>query len=294
MKLPDDLTQVEPTESGAPYPGKPKSRGRTSAVRPGRQPLTESQRLGLNLAGVAFVFLLPVALFLYLDDFYLSLMPVVAVAPDAASEVSEQPAQVSHQLPALEAKVFLRRVDNRLPRYRPLFKQAGSRFDIPWTLLAAQGYQESRWNPRAVSPTGVRGIMQLTLVTSSSLGVRNRLDPLQSIRGGARHLARLLKYLPPEIQEPDRTWIALAAYNVGMGHVKDARELARRLGKDPNRWSDLREVLPLLARKEYYATLPHRYARGWEPVNYVRRIRGYHTLLQEHHNISSTPNSPRT
>lgn len=255
-------------------------------------PLSSITRFSLNMAIATFVFVLPVALVLF--DFQLSKNEDQTVAALTKPRDLESEANLSKPLPSLEKKVFLRRVESRLPKYRPLFKQAASRFGIPWTLLAAQAYQESRWNPRAVSPTGVRGMMQLTLVTSSMHGIHNRLDPLQSIRGGARHLARLLKYLPKDIQEPDRTWIALAAYNVGMGHVKDARQLARRLGKDPNRWEELKQVLPLLAQKKYYKTLPHRYARGWEPVQYVYRIQRFFTLMQDYHQTTVQPETPLT
>jgi len=121
----------------------------------------------------------------------------------------------------------------------------------------------------------------LTRSTASDLGIKNRLDPLKSIAGGSRYLASLQKRLPSDIYGPDRMFVALAAYNVGLGHIKDARLLAKRLGKDSARWDDLKQVLPLLAKKKHYKDLPHRYARGWEPVEYVRRIRAYHKILRQ-------------
>ena len=175
---------------------------------------------------------------------------------------------------------FIRHMKTRLPQYREQFKQAGEKYGLPWKLLAAQAYQESRWNRNARSPTGVRGLMMLTRDTASDLGIKNRLDPRKSIRGGARYLARLYAQLPSNVQGPDRMYFALAAYNVGMGHVKDAQILAVRLKKDPTQWDDLKTVLPLLAKKKYYKTLPNRYARGWEPVQYVKRIRGYREILE--------------
>lgn len=176
---------------------------------------------------------------------------------------------------------FLRRVDERLPRYRALFEEAGERYGIDWMLLAAQGYQESHWDPRARSPTGVRGIMMLTRTTAAELDVDDRLDPAQSIFGGARYLAQLRERVPAEVEEPDRTWFALAAYNVGMSHIYDARRLARHYGRDPNSWAALSEMLPKLARPEYYRFMPFGYARGFEPVQYLRRIRNYQELLEE-------------
>lgn len=190
------------------------------------------------------------------------------------------PKQVKVDLPWLETKTFLRHVKTRFPRYHEQFVLAAKDQGIPWTLLAAQAYQESRWNRNAMSPTGVRGLMMLTRDTASDLGVENRLDPHKSIAGGAQYLAWLYKRVPKRVSDPDRTYIALAAYNVGMGHIKDARILARRFNKNPNRWDDLKKVLPLLAKKKYYRTLPHRYARGWEPVQYVKRIRAYRKLLE--------------
>ena len=174
---------------------------------------------------------------------------------------------------------FVRRIQEQLPDYEPMFRAAAEQYDLDWSLLAAQAYQESHWDPAARSPTGVRGIMMLTLRTASEVGVTNRLDPEQSILGGARYLANLRERLPDSIEEPHRTWIALAAYNVGLGHVHDARALAQRLGRNPDSWLDLRTVLPLLSQPEYYRTLRFGYARGSEPVQYVRRIRNYEEIL---------------
>ena len=183
-------------------------------------------------------------------------------------------------LPKFDTQVFLHHIKTRFPTYQEQFKIAGELQGIPWTLLAAQAYQESRWNRNAMSPTGVRGLMMLTRDTASDLGVENRLDPHKSISGGAQYLAWLYRRIPDQISDPDRTFVALAAYNVGLGHVKDARILATRLKRNPNKWNDLKTVLPLLAKKKYYRTLPHRYARGWEPVQYVKRIRAFRTLLE--------------
>ena len=193
----------------------------------------------------------------------------------------ERIAQLGTKLPAYEVKTFLRHIETRLPYYRGEFRQAEKKTNIPWTLLAAMAYQESKWNHKAISPTGVRGIMMLTRSTASDLGINNRLDPSKSIAGGARYLSYLHKRVPDDIQMPDRMFVALAAYNVGMGHINDARLLAERLGKNSDQWDDLKSVLPLLAQKEYYQDLPHRYARGWEPVQYVKRIRAYRNILQQ-------------
>lgn len=175
---------------------------------------------------------------------------------------------------------FKRRIRDRLPHYKEYFVEAGEQYGIDWKLLAAMAYQESHWDPHARSPTGVRGMMMLTLRTAGQLGVDNRLDPRQSIMGGARYFANLHERVPEEVEDPDRMWIALAAYNVGMGHVFDARRLARDLGKNPDSWVEFRRVLPLLSQPQYYRNLRYGYARGNEPVRYVSRIRNYYDILR--------------
>jgi len=152
---------------------------------------------------------------------------------------------------------------------------------MPAELLAALSYQESHWDPAAISPTGVRGIMMLTRNTAKSLGVTNRLDPDAAIDAGARYLADRHRRLPETIPEPDRTFLALASYNIGRGHLLDARQLARKLGKNPDSWEDMKEVLPLKADKRYYPSTRYGYARGYEPVHYVQRIRNYRDVIRE-------------
>ena len=181
----------------------------------------------------------------------------------------------------VDIRAFKRRIRSRLPKYKPYFKQAAKHYDLDWQLLAAMSYQESHWNPRAKSPTGVRGIMMLTLTTAKEMKIQSRLNAEQSIWGGARYLRRMARRLPDTITEPDRSYMALAAYNVGFGHLMDARQLAARLNKNPDNWTDLAEVLPLLARKQYYKSLKHGYARGYEPVTYVQRIRDYQDILEK-------------
>ncbi|EDY85306.1 lytic transglycosylase, catalytic [gamma proteobacterium HTCC5015] len=180
----------------------------------------------------------------------------------------------------VDTRKFVRRIDQRYRHYEPLFERAADKYEIDMSLLAAQAYQESHWRPTAKSPTGVRGMMMLTLNTARSLGVNNRLDPHQSIDGGARYLNKMLGRFDDEIAEPDRTWLALAAYNVGRAHMHDAQSLARELGKDPHRWRDIKEVLPLLSDPNYYKNLKYGYARGMEPVQYVERIRNYQYILE--------------
>jgi membrane-bound lytic murein transglycosylase F len=181
-------------------------------------------------------------------------------------------------------------VQSRLPRYRSHFETAAESYGIDWRLLAAIGYQESHWDASAVSYTGVKGIMMLTTNTAAELDVANREDPAQSIRGGAQYLTQILKGLPPSIEEPDRTWMALAAYNQGLGHLLDARELAEKRGVNPDHWVDVRDTLPLLSRERWFSTTTHGYARGREAVNFVANVRSYYDLLTW---MSSDKSAPR-
>lgn len=174
---------------------------------------------------------------------------------------------------------FRRRIHERLPKYQPFFEEASAKYGLDWQLVAAQAYQESHWNPRAKSFTGVRGIMMLTLDTAKALGLKNRLEAKGSIFAGTRYMARLHRMVGDDVPEPDRTLMALAAYNIGFGHLQDARNLAQRLGKPSNSWHGVRSVFPLLQKKKYYRTLQHGYARGNEAVQYVDRIRTYHKVL---------------
>ncbi len=174
---------------------------------------------------------------------------------------------------------FRERIANRLPQYRQHFEEAAALYALDWQLVAAQAYQESHWDPNAVSFTGVRGIMQLTQDTAKTIGVQNRLAVKETIFGGTRYLARLHRMLDDQIAEPDRTFMALAAYNIGFGHLRDARRLAMRLNKPADTWYGIRGVLPLLRQKKFYTTLERGYARGDEAVQYVDRIRTYHRIL---------------
>jgi len=177
-------------------------------------------------------------------------------------------------------RAFIRHFDNRLPRYRKMFEESGEVSDVDWRLLAAIGYQESHWRSHAVSPTGVRGIMMLTQATAEYLDIDDRMDPESSIFGGAEFFARQVERMPDSVEEPDRTWMALAAYNVGFYHVKDARQIVEWQGGDPDAWIDLSKALPLLAHRKWYSRLQHGYARGWEPVLYVNNIRSYYNILR--------------
>jgi membrane-bound lytic murein transglycosylase F len=179
-----------------------------------------------------------------------------------------------------ESREFQSHVADRLPGYRGWFEQAAAKSGIDWRLLAAIGYQESKWDPRAESGDGARGVMMLTADTAQAMGIKDRTNPEQSIFGGARYLAQVREKIPDRIAEPDRTWLTIAAYNVGFGHLEDARIITQALGKDPDSWKEVRERLPLLAQERWYGRARRGYARGWEPVQFVDRIQRFLTLLE--------------
>ncbi|MBI4754961.1 MAG: membrane-bound lytic murein transglycosylase MltF [Betaproteobacteria bacterium] len=188
-------------------------------------------------------------------------------------------ASAAHRLSNIEINAFLERTQTTLPRFRRQFQRAQEVTGMDWRLLAALAYQESQWNPLATSPTGVRGFMMLTEETADRMKVSDRLDVQQSIRAGSAYLAELRDQLPREIREPDRTWIALAAYNLGPGHLNGALEIARGMGRDRRSWYELRQVLPLMSRPEVARRLKSGPARGGEAVALVENIRTFVDIL---------------
>ena len=178
------------------------------------------------------------------------------------------------------SRAFVRHFESRLPEYKKYFLAAAEQTDVDWRLLAAMAYQESHWNAKAVSPTGVKGIMMLTSQTASMLGLEDRTDPEQSIHGGAEYFVRVTKKVPERIIEPDRTWFSVAAYNVGYGHLEDARVITEITGGDPDSWQEVRERLPLLSEPDWFERVPSGYARGREPMMYVDNVRRYYDILR--------------
>jgi membrane-bound lytic murein transglycosylase F len=216
--------------------------------------------------------------------------PALATAADRFFAAARRSGQItaieqaanaeSDEFDYLEAHRFQIDIATRLPQLQSLFQQAARATGIDWRLLAAVGYQESKWQMQAVSDDGARGIMMLTPDAASAIGVTDRDNLRQNILGGAKYLARVMRSIPHHVPEPDRTWLALAAYNVGYGHLEDARVLAQKLGKDPDSWSDVRAELPLLAQEQWYSQAKRGYARGWEPATFVQQVRQYLAVLE--------------
>jgi membrane-bound lytic murein transglycosylase F len=180
---------------------------------------------------------------------------------------------------AIDASAFLEQIAAQLPELKPHFLEAERLSGVDWRLIAAIGYQESHWDPRATSPTGVRGLMMLTEETAERLQIKDRLDARESILGGARYFALLKEALPARLPEPDRSYLALAAYNIGIGHLEDARILAQRTNLNPDKWQDVRQVIAKLAEPDSFQSLKHGYARGGEAMQLVDNIRNYYDVL---------------
>ena len=179
----------------------------------------------------------------------------------------------------VDTRAIHRRSLTHLPKYQALFEHAAREFDFDWRLLAAISYQESHWDPEAVSSTGVKGLMMLTQATARQMNVNNREDPSQSIYAGAKYLASIRDRLPERLLDSEKIWIALAAYNIGLGHVEDARILTQQDSKNPDLWSDIKVYLARLSKKKWYSQTRHGYARGGEPVRYIENIRRYYDIL---------------
>lgn len=177
---------------------------------------------------------------------------------------------------------FLSQIRSTLPKYNKLFKEAQDLTGLDWRLIAAISYQESHWDQYNTSPTNVRGMMMLTEETADEMGVTDRLDAKQSIFGGARYINQLKKQVPERIPEPDRTWMTMAAYNIGFSHLEDARVLAARMKLNPDSWADLKTTLPLLNKSEYYSKAKFGYANGGAPVIFVESVRTYFKILEKY------------
>jgi len=197
----------------------------------------------------------------------------------ALARYAERYFDTSRGVERIDAGVFRNRIKAQLPQFQRVFEDAQAASGTEWRLLAAIAYQESQWDPMAASETGARGFMQLTEETARHLGVADRLDAKASILAAGRYLQNLKTKLPQRIAEPDRTWFALAAFNIGIAHLEDARILAHKQKLNPDLWNDVKKTLPLLAQPEFYETAKFGYARGGMPVAFVDRVRAYYDIL---------------
>ena len=183
----------------------------------------------------------------------------------------------------VDMRSYTQAIEKTLPKYTALFEKYKGELD--WRLLAAIAYQESHWDENATSPTGVRGMMMLTRATADRMKITDRTDAEQSIKAGSEYLHWLISQVPDSIPQEDRIWFALAGYNMGLGHMLDARRLTKNLGEDPDNWLDVKKNLPLLAEKRHYTNLKYGYARGYEAFQYVENIRRYMNSLMNYHRV---------
>ncbi len=166
----------------------------------------------------------------------------------------------------------------RLSPFDPIIKAYAARYDFDWRLIAAQAYQESQFNPRAISPGGAVGLMQLLPATAKSMGFRNVQQPEVGIHAGVKYLYQLRNEFDGDVPQGERTWLALAAYNAGVKRVERARRLAREMNLDPNKWFGNVETAML----HYAQAQSRKSARSYgQAIIYVREIQSlYGTYLQ--------------
>jgi len=201
----------------------------------------------------------------------------------------------SNEFDYVGSRAFMRHVTTRLPGYRPFFLEGERSTGIDWRLLAAIAYQESHWDPGAISPTGVRGMMMLTEHTANMMEVTDRHDARSSILGGAHYYVRVRSKVPERISEPDRSWLTVAAYNLGFGHLEDARIITQMQGADPDRWEEVRARLPLLSDKAWFSRVQRGFAPGQTAVTYVDNVRRYYEILMwldSHETLTSREFAP--
>ncbi len=162
----------------------------------------------------------------------------------------------------------------QLSPYDQHVREYAEHYGFDWRLIAAQMYQESRFDPKARSWAGAQGLLQVMPRTANQLGLTNLQDPAVGIHAGVKYLAWLRKNFTGDIERTDQTWFTLAAYNAGYGHVLDARRLAAELKLDPDRWfGNVEQAMLLLSKPKYYKRTRHGYVRGGQPVIYVREIK---------------------
>ena len=173
-------------------------------------------------------------------------------------------------------EIFLSRMHQRLPEWEELFKEAANQSGLHWTLLAAISYQESHWDPKAISKTGVRGLMMLTQTTAKEVGISKRTDPKQSVIGGSIYFKRLLQQFPDSIPRQDKLWMTIAAYNLGFSNLREAREVTKSNNQNPNSWKEVSKSLSLMAEIEQDQLMNERIS---EALDYVQKVQLYYQTL---------------
>jgi membrane-bound lytic murein transglycosylase F len=206
--------------------------------------------------------------------------PAPAPKPKTPAKTAAKAAPQRARLPKRLAHDFHSHIETRLPHLRSSFEAAGRETGFNWRMLAALGYQESRWRPAAVSPKGAQGVMMLMPLTVTKMGVKNVFSPDENIMAGSRYLLLMKERIPKRIRDPDRTLLALAAYNVGIGHLEDARIITQMRKKNPDRWADVRANLPRLSDPHWHTRVKRGYANGRETAQFVERVSQFAAILE--------------
>ena len=179
----------------------------------------------------------------------------------------------------------------RISPYDRLFRRVGERVGIDWRLLAAVAYTESRFDPVAKSRFGARGLMQLLPTTAARVGATRLFDPAENVEAGGKYLRRLMKVFAGDgVDREEQIRFAVAAYNCGLGHVMDARNLAKRTGRDPNRWfGQVEAAMKLKEQPEWHRTTRYGYARARETIAYVARVQSQYEVFTRHVTLDGEP-----
>ncbi len=219
----------------------------------------------MKISLFVLLFLFPTILFFHLeyDSVYSSLRQPIVLTP----------------MTPLESKKLNADIQKILPQWRKKFEKFGHKYNVPWTLVAAVAYQESKWDNEAQSYTGVRGLMQITAATAEHIGIDDREDATQSIQGGSYYLRYLYEKSPKYLSSSDRWIQALAGYNIGWAHLRDIHRLARAKHMNAYRWENLKKLLPLKAEEKYRKHFNFGLARGNETVDFVESVIGYYQIL---------------
>jgi membrane-bound lytic murein transglycosylase F len=180
----------------------------------------------------------------------------------------------------VDLRAYHRRLVSRMPLYGKIIRDAAQENELDWRLIAAQIYQESHFRKWARSSAGAHGLMQLTSRTAEAYGLSSLYNPVQNIHAGVRHLRMLYDLFDEEAEGAEQIFIALGAYNIGQGHIRDAQKIARQMELDPGKWASLVKTLPLLEQSEYFSKARYGYARGSEAVQYVKHIMIYYDILK--------------
>jgi len=168
--------------------------------------------------------------------------------------------------------------------YDKLIKHLSRQYNFDWRLISAQVNKESQFNPKAESWAGAKGLLQVMPRTAHEVGISDLKKPENGLRAGMKYMDWITKQLSSDLPTDVRTWFTLAAYNAGLGHLKDARKLAAQQGLNPDLWfGHVEQAFLLLSKPKYHKKSRYGYVRGIEPVTYIKKIQALFALYNEKH-----------